>query len=84
MGYALRVQGWALIQWAVDARERPTPSAAAARQRCTDHYDLLRADRNASRRGVLLEVPVRARDHPRVARRLRRRLARLVGIDLGV
>ena len=84
MGYVVRTQGWALIQWAADKRDdlhhlnnnHSSTRCPLANRR---QYDLFRVARNASRRGLLHEVPARGR-HPNVVRSLRRRLK---GIGVG-
>ena len=80
MGYAVRTQGWLLIQWTADWRDT---SARAQRAACEAHFDLFRVQRNASRIGILLEqiVPPRTSGrlpHAALVQRLRRRLGRAV------
>lgn len=73
MGYAVRTQGWLLIQWAADQRPREKGRAAGASD-CEAHTDLFRVDRNASRSGELRDELLPSGSHPHVTRRLRRRL----------
>ena len=80
MGYAVRIRGWTLLQWAADPRRVRAQSAADGRE-CASHYDLLRVGQIESHKGVLIETPVAANDHPGVVRKLRRRLARVLGLD---
>lgn len=77
MGYAVRTQGWTLIQWTADRRQRGLMVLEEAAE-CERHVDLFRVDsrRNASSRaGLLREELTAADEHPFVLNRLRRRLA---------
>ena len=79
MGYAVRTQGWLLIQWAADRHQSPPPTDADAAS-CGAHADLFKVRRNASREGVLREVPTPIARHPHVAASLRRRLWRVLRV----
>lgn len=96
MGYAVRTQGWTLIQWTPDRRAGRDIGGRA----CERSADLFRVRRNESRRGVLREdlwaaggagdgggaeqADQRDGAHPAVVRRLRQRLTRTMRLaDLG-
>ena len=83
MGYAVRTQGWLLVQWAADHEQRPPPAAADEAQSCEAHSDLFKVARNASRLGVLEEqlLPASGGRRTVLARSLRRRLWRVMGRD---
>ena len=82
MGYAVRTQGWLLIQWTADWRDQPPAvEARKGRVRCASHADLFRVHRNDSREGVQREMLVqrptrkgRALAHPAIVHRMRQRL----------
>lgn len=80
MGYAIRTQGWVLIEWTDDPREARPVVVASGRGACDGPSDLFRVDRNASRRGVLREALVRGgtRREAVMRRTLRRRLRRML------
>ena len=70
MGYAVRTQGWLLVQWTLDWRDGTHDVAAGARRRqCeglhTRNADLFRVHRNESREGVLREMLVPPLHKPR-------------------
>uniref|UniRef100_A0A7S2MHJ7 Uncharacterized protein n=1 Tax=Haptolina brevifila TaxID=156173 RepID=A0A7S2MHJ7_9EUKA len=66
MGYAVRTQGYLLIQW-------------TGSKQCEAHYDLFRQPRNDSHDGRLREVRIRA---PHIERRMRRKLMRVMALEL--
>ena len=86
MGYAVRTQGWLLIQWAADPHQRPPPSPAEVTA-CEASADLFRVRRNLSHPGEIHESLLSASrpgsaplGHPAVVSRLRRRLRRVMGL----
>ena len=81
-GYALRTQGWLLIQWAADEPRATSgkPSAAVEGRACEAHSDLFRVARNESRQGVLREVLIASGGRRAVRRSLQRRLKRLSAV----
>ena len=83
MGYAVRTQGWLLVQWAADHEQHQSPAAADEGQSCESHSDLFKVARNASRLGVLEEqlLPASGGRRTVVAKSLRRRLWRVMGRD---
>ena len=82
MGYAVRTQGWLLIQWS-DVGMPGAHDEGGGQAACASSSDLFRvSERNASRRGVLREELVNE-DGARRAVRMRRVLARRLWGEVG-
>ena len=85
MGYAVRTQGWLLIQWAADTHVR-AGGDKGEEGACEAHADLLRVRRNASQLRETLVSASRPGSlqmgHPFVVDRLRRRLRKALRVQL--
>jgi iduronate 2-sulfatase len=79
MGYAIRTQGWLLIQW-TGVHGNGTDLATV--RACEAHTDLFHIGRNESRKGLLRETLVEDGHNPAVRRSLRRRIQQVMKLCL--